>query len=351
MNDSDEPTQALPNDDWAAEPADEASAAPGVDESASATSGRPRPLVWLLSALLVAALVGGIAWFAVISSRQNRENAMREAAGGWLTAIAEGDSATAVDLLAEPPTNTALLTDEVMAASRDAAPLTGIEVGPIGDNGTPSTVEVTYQLGGRDVVTTLELTSVGGAWKIADGTVDLTVPERRAVTVNGAIVTEEVNPVFPGSYTAAAAIDKVAVTGEPTVSVTAPDQESALFAVTVGLSEVGTQTVLNTVKGRFDECLASTESRPVNCPFGVGTEDVEVAEGSVRFAPVNDPWAGFAPTLDPATMVASGTIPYQVNATATVSKDGLTTEATALLSGDRGYAVDLTQDPAVVTWS
>lgn len=353
MNHPDEPTQAMPADEIEAAAANDD---PTVESEATAvldTDPRrgPSPLVWLVAGVLVLALIGGIVWFTVTTTRQNREAAMRDTALAYYNSVAGGMAAEALELLAVPPANTALLTDAVLAASNEAAPLTDIRVGALGGTDDAPTVEVTYQLGDSPVTTWVPLVAEGSNWRITDGTVDLTVPERRALTVNGVELTEEVNPVFPGSYLASPVSDKVALAGEPTALVTDASQEGARIEVTVGLSELGTQTVLNTVKGRFDECLASTESRPANCPFGVSTDGVEVTPGSVRFTLVNDPWAGFAPTLDPATLVASGTFNQQLTATATVSRDGLTTDATTALNNDRGYAVDLTKDPATVSWS
>ena len=355
MNHPDEPTEAMSAAEFDPEvepgPDPERTPATTTEPPTGNASSGPSPLVWIASGALVIAVVAGIVWFAVTTSRENREAAMRGVATGYLTAIAEADAGAALERLAEPPANTTLLTDEVLASSREAAPLTDIAAGALSGTETAPTVAVTYRLGDEPVETTIVLSPTGGSWKIADGTVDLTIPERRSLSVNGATVTEEVTPVFPGTYTATATSDKVALTGTPTLVVTTPDQTDANLDVTVGLSELGTQTVLGAVKGRFDECLTATESRPANCPFGVSTDGVEVAPGSVKFALVNDPWAAFAPTLDPATLVASGTLPIQVNATATVTRDGLTADATTTQTADRGYAVDLTKDPAVVTWS
>lgn len=355
MDHPDEPTRALPEADpppgpgaeWQADASPEATAVLPAEE----TPPGPKPLVWIASAALVVALIAGIAWFAVTTSRQNREASMRGTASAYLQALADADASAALDLLAERPADTGLLTDAVLAASRDAAPLSAIEVGTLGGTETSPTVEATYRLGDQPVTVIVQLSGAGNGWKVVDGTVDLTVPVRDGLTVNGVALTEEVNPVFPGTYTASPVSDKVALTGEPTAVVTSPGQEPARIDVTVGLSELGTQTVLGAVKGRVDECLAATESRPVNCPFGVATDGVEVTPGSVRFALTNDPWAGFAPALDPKTLVASGTFPLQLTATATLTRDGLTAEVTTPLAYDRGYAVDLTQDPAVVTWS
>lgn len=350
MQHPDEPTQAMAASEVEAE-LGSSPTGDGATPTVAASPSGPSSLVWIVSGLLVVALVAGIVWFVVSSSQQAREAAIRDTASSFLTALADGNATHALELLAEQPTNTALLTDSALAASQEAAAITDVEVGELGGTDEAPTVAATYLLGGQPVSTTLTLSPAGRDWRVADGTVDLTVPERRALTVNGVALTDEVNPVFPGTYTAVAVSDKVALTGESTTVVTAPEQESARIEVTPGLSELGSQTVIDTVKGRFDACLAETVSRPANCPFGVDTTGVEVAEGTVKFALANDPWAGFAPALDLDTLVANGRFTYQVNATATVTKDGLTTEATAPLSTERGYAVDLTKEPATVTWS
>ena len=338
----DEPTQAMP-----------AAEVDGLDGSTTAggpAPSRPRPVVWVLSGLLVVALLAGVVWFAIESSRANREASIRDAATAYLTAVADGDAAGALALLAEPPTNTALLTDAVLAEAHLTTPLTEVQAGTLGGDDQNPTVDVTYRLGGREVATTLRLTGEGRTWKLADGTGDVVVPERRALTVNGVALTAETNPAFPGTYTAAPVNDKVQLQGEPTTTVAAPDQESARLDVTPALSEAGHQAVLNAVRTRYDACLTATDSRPANCPFGVSTEGVEVTEGSVRFVGTNDPWAAFAPTLNPDTLTAEGTISFAVNATATVTRDGLTLDAVTALSGERGYSVDLTQEPLAVTW-
>ena len=95
----------------------------------------------------------------------------------------------------------------------------------------------------------------------------------------------------------------------------------------------------------------STPGKRANCPIGIDTSGVEVAPGSVKFALVNDPWAGFAPTLDAATLKASGQLPLVVDVTATVTANGLTTDATQRLEATRTYTVDLAQEPLAVAWS
>ena len=221
------------------------------------------------------------------------------------------------------------------------------------DGDTRASVSASYKIGGRDVSTTLRLVGDGRtSWLLVDGTADLTLSAPTGLTVNGVPVTESTNPAFPGSYVVATnSAPTVIAQGDTTALLATPDSEPASLTVAAALSDEGRQTVLNTVKGRLDECLTATESRPANCPFGVRTDNVEVAPGSVRFALANDPWADFHPALDPATMRVTGRLHLSVDATATITQNGLSTDATQRLEADRTYTVALTQQPLAVVWS
>lgn len=323
--------------------------ADGDDEAAA--PGR-RPLVIVLAVLAVVALIAGIVWFAITTMNNQRDEAIRETARTYLTAVADADADAALATLAERPANTSLLTAEVLAASREAAPLTDVTVADPTSDGNTASIGVHYRIGDRPVDTTLALSGDGRtSWKIADGTGELTVPERRALTINRATPADATNPVFPGTYTAQPTNQYVALAGTTVALVPAPDAPAAPLEVAPGLTDAGREAVLASVRTRFDECLAATDSRPANCPFGVSTEGVEVAPGSVRFSLANDPWAAFAPELDPQTLTARGTIPFTVNATATVTANGLTGQASVPpMQAERGFSVDLTAEPLVTTW-
>ncbi|QIK72841.1 hypothetical protein G7070_11855 [Propioniciclava coleopterorum] len=309
--------------------------------------------MFLAAGLAVLLIVVGIVWAVISTANTNRDKAIAQTATTYLSSIASGDAQAALATLADKPANTALLTGEVLTASRSTAPLTDIQVGtPVFDGGSAATVPASYRIGDQAVSTTLHLEGDGRTqWLISDGTADLTLSSTAGLTVNSAKVTEGTNPVFPGSYTVATGTDNVSIEGTPQAVVASPDAEPTSLDVTAVLSETGKQNVLTAVKTRFDECLASTEARPADCPFGVRTDDVEVTPGSVKFALVNDPWAGFAPTLDAANLSATGPLAYVIDATATVSQNGLTTEGTTRLERAVAFTVDLTKDPLVVVWS
>ena len=333
---------ADPQEDTPAEPQDEAEPQAGPDR---------RKVALLGAGLLVAILIGVIVWFAVSTSAVARENAIKGTATAYLTALADADADGALNQLAERPANATLLTRDVLEASQRTTPLTDVEVTAVDQNDNEATANATYRLGDEQVSTQLRLVGDGRtSWRIAGGTAVLSVPETRGLNVNGAALTEAANPVFPGTYTAAPLSNYLRLDGETTAFIANPAQEGAQIAVTPTLSDAGHDAVLTAVKTRFDECLAATVSRPADCPFGVATDGVDIAPDSVRWTLTNDPWTGFAPTVDPSSLIAGGTFHFELTGTATVTINGLTGEVSQPFAYDRAFEVDLTQSPAVVVW-
>lgn len=318
----------------------------------SAGSAQRKPLIILAAGLAVVLVIAGIVWAVISTTNSNRDKAIAQTATTYLNALADADATAALATLADKPTNQTLLTSTVLADSRDAAPLRDIQIGaPTFDGGTTATVPAHYTLGDQPVSTTLHLEGDGRTqWLLSDGTADLTLSATKGLLVNTAKVTETTNPVFPGTYRLTTGTTDLTLEGASTAVLTTPDAPTATLTAVPALSEAGKTKTLDTVKGRFDECLAATEARPANCPFGVRTDDVEVTPGSVKFALVNDPWAGFAPTLDLATLTATGQISYEIDATATVARNGLTTEGTVRVARPVTYTVTLGDNPKV-TWS
>lgn len=93
----------------------------------------------------------------------------------------------------------------------------------------------------------------------------------------------------------------------------------------------------------------SDGSRPANCPFGVRTDNVEVAPGSVRFALANG--RGRTSTLPstPATMRVTGRLPLRRCHGDHHAKRSRGRHQR--LEADRTYTVALTQQPLAIVWS
>lgn len=311
-----------------------------------------RPIVIASTLVALALIVAGTAWSVQRNAVESRDRAIRDTATNYLRAVAEGDSAAALELLAQPPATRDLLTDEVLKASAQAAPLTDIAVGGFVAGPDTATVSVTYRLGTQDVATDLALLGDGRtSWKLAPGLAELMVTNTAGLRVNGATIAQTVNPVFPGTYTATPSLEQISLDGGPTVTIPTPGAASATLEVTPRLSDAGVNQARDAARAAFDACLTSTVSAPPGCPWQIDETGVQVTPGSVRYVLKNDPWVGFTPTLDLATLTAKGIAHLTIDATANITAPDRSGDVTATIDRDTPVTVDLTAQPLKVTWA
>ena len=183
---------------------------------------RQRSKVPLIIGIVAAAMVLVIVLAVVLQSQarsraeqQEREEAQARVDGaagsvqGVFDAIVAGDAATALSYL-RADGNQEMLTDEVLAASAEIAPITDVVVTPPAEISVYTSfaeVEVSYRLGETDVQQTYQVTDTDadGSW-VVDGVLasyylyDLDASTGLTLLLNGAAVTNEEFLLFPGAY-------------------------------------------------------------------------------------------------------------------------------------------------------
>lgn len=201
-------------------------------------------------------------------------------ASRYLSALARGDVAAAVDVSKQPKDlDRTLLGDALPAGTRLTVP----HIGRVDRKGDHASVAVTYRLGTRKVDTVLQLTRHGGSWSVDNGLNTMTVAgapvDVTSVTVNGVKVGLKSGgaavPAVPGIYRTtiartfafASSAQPVNVANEPGyISVhtlpTAAGKVAAVRAVQQALTRCfatahvledpcGTQTIIFVDKGDF----------------------------------------------------------------------------------------------------
>ncbi|MCL2092224.1 MAG: hypothetical protein FWH11_13665 [Micrococcales bacterium] len=199
---------------------------------------------------------------AAASASASRVTAAEDAVRGYLGAVSRGDASKALDYLAEKPTSTELLTDDVLAQSYDAANFTDINVR--GRSSTDDTVEVKarYRLGDAGVDQTFTVKEDKGSWKIVEGTatVDLSAAAGDLpLVVNGQKVKDSSQVVlFPGSYaiTLTEEAEKYIRLGTATFQVTNLDKVT-LPAISATLTDDGVAAFREAVRASVEACVAS----------------------------------------------------------------------------------------------
>ncbi len=188
----------------------------------------------------------------------------------YLTAVSGGDATTALAYAASPPADAALLTDDMLAASLAAAPITGIVVTP-GTGADHQSVQADYLIGGESVSTTFEVTNVGGSWLLDDVAfelpLDLSALDGLDLTINGLPLDATAVPlVFPGQYTVRTDSAWYKTSGGTAL---VDGGAGGASAVSLRLSSSGVSAIRNAAQAKLDACVQKRSLAPSGCGFGV----------------------------------------------------------------------------------
>ncbi len=183
-----------------------------------------------------------------------------DAVSAYLTALSESDSETALGYLSDVPPDDSLLTDDVLAASNELAPITGIEV--LSETGTSGSADVTasYLLGDTPVTTDFGVIDYDddGTWEITGGTgyISTSQFDGLGLTINGVEVTGDEVEVFPGAYELATSLPNFTLAGDPVVLVTDPYTSGDTSALEPTLTDAAVQQFRALVRASAEACLA-----------------------------------------------------------------------------------------------
>jgi hypothetical protein len=226
-----------------------------------------------------------------------------QAVEDYFAAIADGDAETALGLMSDAPDDDTLLTDEVLAASNELAPITAVEVADLTDGSSSGEVSVNYLLGDAPVTASYNVVDYDddGTWELTGGLGYLSLSRFTGlgVTVNGQPVEASGElQVFPGTYEFATTLPNFTLTGTTTVAATEPFATVDTTDIEPALSEPALAQFRSLVKAAVDACVAST-----SLAAGCGLD--------------------LPPTLDDGTQLTDGTISRSLSAEGTVTIDSM----------------------------
>jgi len=274
--------------------------------------------VWLWVAIIVVLLLAGGAaagYFLVLKGEEKA--APDEPVQQFYQALADGDAAGALALLDTKPASTALLTDDVLAASAKDAPITGVTTTVASSSDDEAQVAVSYTMGGQAVKQTLTVRKVDKVWKLvgATATVDLTNVGTGSLplAVNGtplkvpAPTEDEAKPtveavLFPGSYTLTTTTRYVTLSDNTFVVTDLGSTE--VGDVTATLTDEGSAAVTQAIREAVDACVAAKTIHMDCTILQMGStlnDGTELVEGTVErtATPQTQTWLdALEPTLD-----------------------------------------------------
>jgi hypothetical protein len=281
------------------------------------------------------------------------QNASRpsDAVTGYLQALAAGDAVSALSYAADPAPTGRLLTNEVLAASRERAPVTEIQVPVVEDQGAKS-VSATYTLGNSTVSESFDVVKVGDSWKLSRAVKDLDlsfiVDGSVPVRINGVKVTESSVAVLPGSYAFTTGLPYVGYGSKNVVLVKSPYVEADTYRIQSQLTKSGKKAVISATRKSYNKCLGAHSLNPKNCPMNF--------DSKYRYNKSTITWrqAGGDP-FQKSKVTFSGTqarieIKLNLKLSGSCTYQGRSGNCSGTLTGTSVAAVKATDKPLDVKW-
>jgi hypothetical protein len=279
----------------------------------------------------------------------------------YLTALSEGDAETALTFI-ETFADTSLLTDEVLTASQELAPISDIVVEEQSEDASryEAVVSATFTLGGETVEREFNAYSSDDSWVISDGVILATLSNFAdlAPTVNGATPADPEPVLFPGAYQIALGYEEFALDSDTDTFTLTTDADSEQFwDIYPVLTDEGAATFRSLVRAAIEECVAM---KTLATPCGMDLTGIDLAgstpvEGTVTRTIPSDEWSTFdsvVPEVDYSTpsIVSTYETP-NVDMTLQGDSGGTTSEFEVWLGGYMDTpSIDFSEETPMVTW-
>jgi hypothetical protein len=272
---------------------------------------------------------------------------------GYLTALSSSDASKALSYGLSEPTETSLLTDKVLSAALQDAPLTAIEV-PQVEAENEAAVEASYKLGNRSVTETFDVVKQGDDWKLrrvaSDAELGLVRSGSVPLLINGTKVLKDLVSLFPGSYKISTGLKYSDYGKESTVLVTGPSSFPNTSRLAVRINAKGKSAAVAAAKRSYTKCLRSDDPVPPKCPNRWTSDEAKWRKGTVNWEQRgSDPFEKAKVTT--SGLFAQVQIPLRVELSGTCTQGGRTGRCVgATITGTSICVVSLEKSSPKVRW-
>ncbi|MFT4296915.1 MAG: hypothetical protein QM582_16040 [Micropruina sp.] len=331
-----------------------------ADEQATAPAPhRPRPRArWIaaLAFIVLAGLIAGIAWLLRPQPASTSVPAAtpQQAVSGYLDALVAADAPRALEYALNRPTDTTLLTREMLEASHREAKLTVVNV-PVVEGNETVTVPAEVRFGDAPATIAFSVTKTEAGWRLGQVTSTIDpgpLPSELGATINGRPLTDpEHLEVFPGVYVFGEKLPTITLDGgRVTVQAVGEDVRAGLQPV---LTAAGKKQASKVAATALKRCLAQKSAAPKDCPNSVAVEKGQKLDTtSIRWNLVGDPWKNATYTLDvadPTHARGATRLTFRFRSSLTQNGEKYTVDQT-LPAVDVRYQVSVTNAKDPVAW-
>lgn len=269
----------------------EAPAAP--EDGPAPRRRRDVPLLVFVGAVVLAVVASVVVGVVVWNGRERPG----DVAKAYLEAVAAGDAAKALSFAATPPGDTSMLTDEVLRANQQRAPIADVAVVP---SDSDTEVEVTYTVGGVPTSDRYTVSPGGDGYLLDRVSGSLTFVtagvDSLPLLANGVRVQQTTVELFPGSYAFTTGLPNVDW-GDDTETGVRLGRPTSVPRLQPRITDAGRRAFLAGAKKLVGTCTAKRELNPSpGCPFGLRqpTSGPRVPDSTVRWRLEGDPWKAVA---------------------------------------------------------
>jgi hypothetical protein len=274
-----------------------------------------------------------------------------DAVTAYLHALAAGDAAAALSYAADPAPKGPLLTNEVLAKSKNRAELTEIHV-PVVDDQNAKSVSATYTLGNSAVSESFDVVKVGDSWKLSRAVKDLDIgfimDEAVPVKINGVKVNKDSVAVLPGSYAFTTGLPYVGYGSKNVVLVRSPYVEADTYRIQSQLTKSGKKAVTSATKKSYNKCLKADSVNPKNCPMSFNPK-YHYTKGTVTWRQAGrDPFR--KPKITFSETQVRIEIPLDLELSGSCTSPDRSGTCSGKLTGKSVAVVKVTSKPLKVDW-